>query len=180
MSVAYISHPDCLLHDMGQRHPERPARLAAINDRLIASGLDMALHHYSAPLVERELLEAVHDPDYVASVFDASPEQELVWLDGDTAMGKYSLSAALRAAGLLDAVALGANAWRRQQGRGELALRVHLKPANEAGDVGFYWQGGQCRSLHEVGLAFHDEELIVGKASRFLYCEQTREALVIK
>jgi acetoin utilization deacetylase AcuC-like enzyme len=99
MSVAYISHPDCLLHDMGQHHPERPARLTAINDRLIASGLDMALHHYSAPLVERELLEAVHDPDYVASVFDASPEQELVWLDGDTAMGKYSLSAALRAAG---------------------------------------------------------------------------------
>jgi len=99
MSLAYISHPDCLLHDMGQRHPERPARLAAINDRLIASGLDMALHHYSAPLVERELLEAVHDPDYVASVFDASPEQELVWLDADTAMGKHTLSAALRAAG---------------------------------------------------------------------------------
>ncbi len=99
MSLAYISHPDCLLHDMGQRHPERPARLAAINDRLIASGLDMALHHYSAPLAERELLEAVHDPDYVASVFDASPEKELVWLDADTAMGKHSLNAALRAAG---------------------------------------------------------------------------------
>ena len=99
MSLAYISHPDCLLHTMGQRHPERPARLSAINDRLIASGLDMALHHYNAPLIEREILEAVHDPKYVASVFAAAPEKELVWLDDDTAMGEHSLQAAQRAAG---------------------------------------------------------------------------------
>ena len=59
MSLAYISHHDCELHDMGPHHPERPARLSAINDRLIATGLDMALHHYSAPLVRRELLEAM-------------------------------------------------------------------------------------------------------------------------
>ena len=99
MSLAYISHPDCQLHDMGQRHPERPARLEAITDHLIATGLDMALHHYSAPLVERELLEAVHDPDYVARIYEASPDEGLVWVDGDTAMGEHSLRAALRAAG---------------------------------------------------------------------------------
>ena len=99
MALAYISHPDCLLHDMGDHHPERPARLSAINDRLIASGLDMALHHYNAPLVQRELLEAVHDPDYVAGLYALSPGDELVWVDGDTAMGKHTLRAALRAAG---------------------------------------------------------------------------------
>jgi len=99
MSLAYISHPDCLLHDMGQRHPERPARLSAINDRLIASGLDMALHHYNAPLIEREILEAVHDPEYVARVFAAAPGKELLWLDEDTATGEHSLQAAQRAAG---------------------------------------------------------------------------------
>jgi acetoin utilization deacetylase AcuC-like enzyme len=99
MPLAYISHPDCLLHDMGPHHPERPARLSAINDRLIASGLDMALHYYSAPLVQRELLEAVHDPGYVSEVFAASPEQGLVWFDGDTAMTPHTLRAALRAAG---------------------------------------------------------------------------------
>jgi len=99
MALACISHPDCLLHDMGKHHPERPGRLSAISDRLIATGLDMALHHYNAPLVQRELLEAVHDPDYVATIFEASPEKGLVWIDGDTAMGSYTLKAALRAAG---------------------------------------------------------------------------------
>jgi acetoin utilization deacetylase AcuC-like enzyme len=99
MSLAYISHPDCRLHGVGQHHPEQPARLSAINDRLIATGLDMALHHYNAPLVSRELLEAVHDPAYVASMFELAPGEELVWVDGDTAMGPNSLQAALRAAG---------------------------------------------------------------------------------
>jgi acetoin utilization deacetylase AcuC-like enzyme len=88
-----------MLHDMGHHHPERPGRLSAINDRLIASGLDMALHHYNAPLVQRELLEAVHDPAYVASIFAASPGDGLIWLEGDTAMGRHTLRAALRAAG---------------------------------------------------------------------------------
>jgi acetoin utilization deacetylase AcuC-like enzyme len=59
----------------------------------------MALHYYSAPLVQRELLEAVHDPGYVSEVFAASPEQGLVWFDGDTAMTPHTLRAALRAAG---------------------------------------------------------------------------------
>lgn len=99
MSLAYISHPDCLLHDTGRHHPERPARLSVINDRLIATGLDMALHHYNAPLAERELLEAVHSPDYVAEIYKTSPQEGLVWVGGDTAMGKHTLRAALRAAG---------------------------------------------------------------------------------
>ena len=45
MAIGYISHHDCALHDMGHHHPEQPARLSAINDRLIATGLDMVLHH---------------------------------------------------------------------------------------------------------------------------------------
>lgn len=99
MSLAYISHPDCQLHETGPHHPERPARLSAINDRLIATGLDMALHHYNAPLVSRELLEEVHDPAYVQRIYEMSPDEGLVWVEGDTAMGKHSLAAALRAAG---------------------------------------------------------------------------------
>jgi len=84
---------------MGPGHPERPARLDAINDRMIASGLDMVLRHHDAPLVERDLLEAVHDPDYVAAIYASAPAEDLVWLDGDTAMNCHSLQAARRAAG---------------------------------------------------------------------------------
>ncbi|MCB1846960.1 MAG: histone deacetylase family protein [Halieaceae bacterium] len=99
MALAYLSHPDCQLHDMGHHHPERPARLGAINDRLLATGLDMALHHYNAPLVSRELLEAVHDEAYIEHIFSAAPAQGVVWVDDDTAMAPHTLNAALRAAG---------------------------------------------------------------------------------
>ncbi|MCG6966922.1 MAG: histone deacetylase family protein [Chromatiaceae bacterium] len=104
MAIAYISHYDCQLHDMGHHHPEQPARLSAINDRLIATGLEMVLHQYDAPLATRAQLEAVHDPAYVDEVFNASPEAGIVWVDGETAMNPHSLTAALRAAG---AVVLG-------------------------------------------------------------------------
>jgi len=104
MAIAYISHYDCQLHDMGHHHPEQPARLAAINDRLIATGLEMVLHQFDAPLASRELLEAVHDPAYIDQIFALAPREGVAWVDGDTAMNPHSLQAALRAAG---AVALG-------------------------------------------------------------------------
>jgi len=99
MSIAYISHYACTRHEMGAHHPEQPARLGAINDRLIASGLEMVLHHYDAPQAEREQLLRVHDPEYVDRVFEASPAEGLAWLDGDTAMNPHTLEAALHAAG---------------------------------------------------------------------------------
>jgi acetoin utilization deacetylase AcuC-like enzyme len=100
MAIGYITHHDCQLHDMGSHHPEQPARLSAISDRLIASGLDMVLHHFDAPLAERAMLERVHEAAYVDEIFAAAPQAEgLVWVDGDTAMNRHSLDAALRAAG---------------------------------------------------------------------------------
>ena len=105
MTTAIISHPDCEMHNMGAWYPESPARLGAISDRLIASGLSLMLHHYEAPLATREQLSRVHDPKYVESIYRQSPEAgKLVWLDADTGMNEFTLNAALRAAG---AVVLG-------------------------------------------------------------------------
>lgn len=104
MSVALISHPDCLLHDMGQSHPEQPARIRSIEEHLIQSGLDSLLVKYSAPVVSGEQLLRVHDAKYIEHVFHSAPQDGLVSLDPDTFMNKFSLSAALRAAG---AVAYG-------------------------------------------------------------------------
>lgn len=84
---------------MGAYHPEQPARLSAINDRLIASGLEMVLHQYDAPQATREQLLRVHDDAFVDQVFAASPAEGLAWLDGDTAMNPHTLTAALHAAG---------------------------------------------------------------------------------
>ncbi len=99
MSIGFISHPACALHDMGGGHPESPARLAAIQDRLVASGLDLVLRHHDAPRATREQLTRVHTEAYVDGVFAEAPTEGRVWLDPDTSMNPHSLEAALRAAG---------------------------------------------------------------------------------
>lgn len=99
MAIAFITHQDCQAHEMGKHHPEQPARLHAISDRLIAGGLDYILHHHDAPLASREQLESVHDPEYVAKIYAKAPAEGLAWVDRDTAMNPYSLQAARRAAG---------------------------------------------------------------------------------
>jgi len=99
MTISIISHPDCALHEMGIHHPECPARLAAVQDQLLASGLDLVLQHYDAPLATREQLCRVHDADYIEQVFCKSPQEGQTWLDPDTSMNPYTLSAALHAAG---------------------------------------------------------------------------------
>ena len=98
-SVAFITHPVFLRHEIGAHHPESPARLHAISDQLIAAGIEPFLLHRDAEPATREQIERVHDAAYVDEVFAAAPEEGLVWLDGDTAMNAYTLEAALHAAG---------------------------------------------------------------------------------
>jgi len=99
MAVAFITHADCLRHDMGAWHPERPERLTAIEDQLIASGIGQYLERHDAPLASDEQLARVHPLDYVRAIRDAAPQEGTVHLDPDTAMNPHSLQAALRAAG---------------------------------------------------------------------------------
>jgi len=99
MSTAFITHADCLKHEMGAWHPECPERLAAIEDQLIASGVGQYLARYDAPLATDEELARVHSIDYVRAIRDAAPQEGTVHLDPDTAMNPHSLRAALRAAG---------------------------------------------------------------------------------
>ena len=93
--VAWISHPDCRRHDNGSAHPESPQRLDAIRDRLVATGLDGLLLHETAPIATREQLLRVHDGHYVDGLTNSGP----VSIDADTAIGPYTMAAALRAAG---------------------------------------------------------------------------------
>lgn len=99
MTTAFITHADCLLHDMGGHHPEQPARLQAVEDQLIASGLASYLLRADAPAARREQLERVHAPGYIDAIEHAAPQQGIVHLDPDTAMNRHTLSAALHAAG---------------------------------------------------------------------------------
>src|SRR5687768_3735643 len=99
MATAFITHADCLKHEMGAHHPERPARLTAIDDQLIASGLVQHLTRFDAPLATDEQLARAHPPDYVRAIREAAPRSGTIHLDPDTAMNPFSLQAALRAAG---------------------------------------------------------------------------------
>jgi len=97
--TAFVTHSDCLKHEMGAHHPERPERLAAIEDQLIASGIGQFLKRYDAPLASDEQLARVHPLEYVQAIRQVAPEEGTVHLDPDTAMNRWSLRAALRAAG---------------------------------------------------------------------------------
>jgi acetoin utilization deacetylase AcuC-like enzyme len=98
-TAAFVTHPDCLKHDMGAHHPEQPARLSAIEDQLIASGIGPHLARFDAPLATDEELARVHPIEYVRAIRDAAPAEGTVHLDPDTAMNPHTLKAALRAAG---------------------------------------------------------------------------------
>ena len=107
MHTAYITHLTCLKHDMGSGHPESPARMHAIEDQLIASGLLDHLCRYEAHQASKEQLARAHARQYIEWIFSQSPSSGLVDLDGDTAMNPHSLNAALHAAGaVIDGVDL--------------------------------------------------------------------------
>jgi acetoin utilization deacetylase AcuC-like enzyme len=76
MTTAYITHAECLRHEMGAGHPENPDRLNSVNEHI-----------------------RVHRAAYVDLIFEHAPKEGYVQLDPDTAMNPSSLGAARRAAG---------------------------------------------------------------------------------
>ena len=99
MTTAYITHPDCLRHEMGVRHPECPDRLNAVNQQMRSSDLLERLRCLEAPLAGPEDLKRVHHASYVDLIFEHAPAEGYLQLDPDTAMNPHSLAAARRAAG---------------------------------------------------------------------------------
>jgi acetoin utilization deacetylase AcuC-like enzyme len=84
---------------MGSHHPECPQRLDAIQDRFIGDGLDGFVEHRVAPSATREQLERVHSASYIDEIDAASPTSGIHYVDPDTALNPYSLTAARHAAG---------------------------------------------------------------------------------
>jgi len=100
MSTAIYSHPDCLKHEMGEWHPECPARLQAIEDQLINARLDGLVERREGPLAEIPALMRNHTPEAIAAIRDNLPDEGSYFpIDGDTILNAHSYQAALRAAG---------------------------------------------------------------------------------
>jgi len=106
-----FTHPDCVLHNPGPGHPERPERLKAVLAALDHPDF-AALDRREAPLATADQIDRVHDVGFADSVLAKVPASGMVRLDADTAISPQSGTAALRAAGAVvaavDAVMTGA------------------------------------------------------------------------
>jgi acetoin utilization deacetylase AcuC-like enzyme len=98
VTTLVLSHRDCLLHDMGPGHPERPDRARAV-ERILEQEKFQDLLREQAPLGTREAVLRVHPQAYYDALEEASPHQGLVRLDADTAMSPGTFEAALRGVG---------------------------------------------------------------------------------
>lgn len=106
--TGYYTHGDCRKHEMGPDHPECPQRLDAIEDRLIASGLDVALTRVEAPMASLDELELAHERMHIAALRglcatladdEAAGGPRYAVIDPDTSMNTASWDAILRSAG---------------------------------------------------------------------------------
>ena len=103
--VAFISHSDCLAHESRADHPEQPARVRVIAERIALCGLLDHLDCLDAPLALESQLVAAHTPGYLNSLqtahnqLIAAQSSGPIYLDPDTMLGPHTLAAARRAAG---------------------------------------------------------------------------------
>ncbi|NDV90413.1 histone deacetylase family protein [Alteromonas sp. 345S023] len=103
MTIRIYRTKHSMKHDLGPEHPESPNRLFAIDDQLLASGVEMVCEHADATPIADAYLSLAHAPHYIKQVFDQantlSDDNPLVWLADDTGLVKGSLTAALESAG---------------------------------------------------------------------------------
>jgi len=98
MMTRLYHHPVFAEHLTGPGHPERPARMAAVEAALEAE----AFQNLDRALASEGSLEAVyrcHPAEYVRKIAKATPEDGLTRIDGDTVISARSFSAALHAVG---------------------------------------------------------------------------------
>ena len=183
MTLAYVTHRDCLGHDMGAGHPECPARLHAIEDQLLASGVSGLLRRVDAPLATRPQLSRVHSPAYLSALEAAAPGRGLVHLDPDTAMSPGTLAAARRAAGAV--VAATELVARGEVHAGFCAVRPPGHHAERSRAMGFCFYNnvavGAAHALEEFGLgrvAIVDFDVHHGNGTEDIFREDPRVLMV--
>lgn len=99
MTTALYYHPVCQLHEMGENHPESPARMQAIMDALKKNGLDRVLEYRLSPEATEEDIRRVHTQDMILKVKNDIPGPgEYSYVD-ETPLNQYSWQAALRTTG---------------------------------------------------------------------------------
>jgi acetoin utilization deacetylase AcuC-like enzyme len=100
MTVSYLTHPDCALHEMGPGHFEQLDRIRAIHQALQEHGLLQRMRALEPGPASREQLLRVHAPGYLDALEKRQPQPgQYQALDADTVMNSHTWQAALMAAG---------------------------------------------------------------------------------
>lgn len=108
--LAVFTHPDCVRHEAGSGHPERPARIEAVlaGVRAAAAAGRDGVQERRGRYASEDELALVHPRSHIErmrAACERAAERGHVYLDGDTAVNAASYDAARAAAGCaLDAV----------------------------------------------------------------------------
>jgi acetoin utilization deacetylase AcuC-like enzyme len=104
MRTLYYSHPDFQLHDTGGGHPERAARLKAI-DQALAQAEFTQLIRVEPPMGTEPQVQLIHPAAHIQHLRSVLPSKGTYHLNADTVLSPDSLTAAFRAVGAVcDAV----------------------------------------------------------------------------
>lgn len=98
MTKLYFCDPIALEHRTPEGHPERPARIRAIETALEEERFSTLIRMH-APLGSLEQAELCHSARLCETIRQASPESGLIALDADTVMSPATFDAALHAVG---------------------------------------------------------------------------------
>jgi acetoin utilization deacetylase AcuC-like enzyme len=99
MSTAYLYDPLFMKHRTGNGHPERPERLAAINDAVMGTPYYPQLIKIRPSLPEMRYIEMIHSPSYIQRVMKEIMSG-VQFLDSmDTGVCQESFDIALQAVG---------------------------------------------------------------------------------
>jgi acetoin utilization deacetylase AcuC-like enzyme len=99
MSIAIITHEECLGHDTGDTHPENRFRLEKVQTALKNSPKVGSFDFYDAPLATDEEILLCHSAAYLNKVKTSIPSTGTTHLDEDTILSSGSLRAVQRSAG---------------------------------------------------------------------------------
>ena len=98
MTTALFSHPEFRLHDNGTHHPERAARLKALEEKLKVDGIWDKLQHPEFAAATEAQLEYCHAPELIARIKNMA-QNGGGQIDADTHVTPLSFDVAKLAAG---------------------------------------------------------------------------------
>ena len=104
MTTALVYHPDCVRHETGPGHPERPDRVASIMDRFDRSGLLSQVELLTPEEAKSADLERNHTPEHLACIARASSGGLQALCEDTIASPGTERAARLAAGGVVDAI----------------------------------------------------------------------------